>query len=95
MFLPQPDVLVIQTLLILSPLLQQSFLAIIGGIVAIIGAFILVIIGVLVIILIAGAIIFLLPAVIVGIIVWFLTGNFFYGGIAFLIIALISLVRRA
>jgi len=92
--LPQLAVLLIQQLFLLLPLLQQSYLQIVGGIIAIIGAFILVVIGILIIVLIVGAAIFLLPAIIVGIIIWFLTGSFFYAGIAFLIIALISLVRR-
>jgi hypothetical protein len=93
--LPQLAVIAFQQLLLLSPLLQQTYLYIIGGIIAIAGAIILVIIGIAVIVLIVGAAIFLLPAIIVGIIIWFFTASLFYAGIGFFIVALISLVRRA
>jgi len=49
------------------------------------------IIGILVIIVIVGVAIVLLPAIIVGIVVWFLTGSFFFAGIAFLVVAVLSL----
>ncbi|MGI0091679.1 MAG: hypothetical protein ACREBS_08220 [Nitrososphaerales archaeon] len=68
------------------------YLGILSGIADIFGGFILLIIGILVIILIVGVLIVLLPAIIVAIIVWFLTGSIFYAGIAFLIVAIISLV---
>jgi hypothetical protein len=86
--------LALELILILLPSLHQASLQILGGIIAIIGGFILLIIGILIIVLIVGAAIFLLPAIIVGIIIWFFTGSLFYAGVAFLIIALISLVRR-
>jgi hypothetical protein len=52
------------------------------------------VIGILIIILIAEVLIFILPAAIVAFVVWFLTGSLFLAGIAFLIVALISLVKR-
>ena len=67
-------------------------LGILSGLADIFGGFILLIIGILIIILIVGVLIVLLPAIIVAIIVWFLTGSIFYAGIAFLIVAVISLV---
>jgi len=70
----------------------SSSLGILTGLADIFGSIILLIIGILVIVLIVGVLLVLLPAVIVAIIVWFLTGSFFYAGIAFLIVALISLV---
>ena len=55
---------------------------------------VLVIIGLIVIILIKLFIV-LIPAIIVAIIVYFLTaGNLFWAGLAFLIVALLSLVRK-
>ncbi len=53
-----------------------------------------VIVGILIIILIAELLLFVLPAAIVAFIVWFLTGSLFLAGIAFLIVALISLASR-
>ncbi len=52
------------------------------------------VIGLLIIILIAEVLLFILPAAIVGFIVWFFTGSLFLAGVAFLIIALISLAKR-
>ena len=63
-----------------------------AGMFDILGGIVLVIIGILIIALIVAAAIVLLPAIIVAVIVWFLTGSFFYAGIAFLVVALISLV---
>jgi hypothetical protein len=65
---------------------------ILTGFADIFGGLILLIIGILVIVLLVSVAIVLLPAIIVAIIVWFLTGSFFYAGIAFLVVALISLV---
>ena len=63
------------------------------GLDTIIVAGVLILIG-LVIIMVVGALLFLLPAAIIAGIVWFLTANEVYAGIAFLIIAIISLTRR-
>jgi hypothetical protein len=65
---------------------------ILAGIAGLVGLIVLVIIGILVIVLIVGALIVLLPAIIVAIVVWFFTGSFFLAGVAFLIVAIISLV---
>ncbi len=68
---------------------------ILTGLADIFGGLILLVIGVLVIVLIVAAAIVLLPAIIVAILIWFLTGSFFYAGIAFLVVALISAVAMA
>lgn len=68
---------------------------IITGIYDVFGGVILIIVGILIIALLVAAAIVLLPAIIVAVVVWFLTGSFFYAGIAFLIVALISLVAMA
>ncbi len=54
----------------------------------------LLVIGIVIIILIAKIILFILPAGIVALVVWFLTGSFFWAGVAFLVVAFISLIRR-
>ena len=57
--------------------------------------FLLVIIGIVIIIVIAKIILFILPAAIIALVVWFLTGyNLFLAGIAFLVVAFISLLLR-
>jgi hypothetical protein len=63
------------------------------GLDTIIAAGVLILIG-LIIIMAVGALLFLLPAAIIAGVVWFLTANEVYAGIAFLIIAIISLTRR-
>ena len=68
---------------------------ILTGIADLFGGIVLLVIGVLIIVLLVAAAIVLLPAIIVAILVWFLTGSFFYAGIAFLVVALISLVAMA
>lgn len=57
------------------------------------GLLILVVIGVIVIALV-GAFLFLLPAIVIAAIVWWITGNSLLTGVAFLAVALVSLVRR-
>jgi len=60
--------------------------------------FVLLIIGVLIIVFIAKVLLFFLPAVIVAIVVWFITLDSPYNklltGIAFLLIAAISIAKR-
>jgi hypothetical protein len=68
---------------------------ILTGLADLFGGIILLVIGILIIVLLVAAAIVLLPAIIVAVLVWFLTGSFFYAGIAFLVIALISLVAMA
>lgn len=67
-------------------------LGILTGLADIFGSMILLIIGILIIVLVVGVLLVLLPAILVAILVWFLTGSFFYAGIAFLVVAIISLV---
>jgi len=54
----------------------------------------LVIIGIVIIIVIAKIILFILPAGIIALVVWFLTGSIWLAGIAFLIVAFISLLLK-
>jgi len=55
----------------------------------------LVIVGIVIIVLIAKILLFVLPAAIIAAIVWFLTGgSLFWAGVAFLVVAFISLLRR-
>ena len=68
------------------------FGGILTGIADLFGGIILLVIGILVIVLLVAAAIILLPAIIVAVIVWFLTGSFFYAGIAFLVVALLGLL---
>jgi hypothetical protein len=68
---------------------------ILTGVADLFGGVILLITGVLVIVLVVAAAIVLLPAIIVAVLVWFLTGSFFYAGIAFLAVALISIIAVA
>jgi hypothetical protein len=77
---------------ILALFASPSALAFFGGILDFFGLLVLVVIGILVIVLVVGVILVLLPAAIVAIIVWFLTGSFLFAGIAFVIVAIISLV---
>ena len=63
------------------------------GIETLVVAGVLVLIG-LIIIMVVGALLFLVPAAIVAGVVWYLTGNELYAGVAFLVIAIISLTRK-
>ena len=56
--------------------------------------FLLVIVGLVVIILIAKVLLFILPGAIIALVVWFLTGSLLWAGIAFIVVSVISLVRR-
>lgn len=55
--------------------------------------FLLLVVGLLIIVFIAKVIAFILPGVIVGAVVWFLTGSFSLAGIAFIVIAFLSLLK--
>jgi hypothetical protein len=66
-----------------------------GGIVGLFGGVLLLIIGVIVIIFVVAAAIVVLPAILVAFLVWLLTGSFFFAGVAFLAVALISIVAIA
>lgn len=54
----------------------------------------LVVIGIIIIIVVAKVLLFFLPAAIIALVVWFLSGSLFWSGVAFLIIAFISVVKR-
>jgi len=54
---------------------------------------ILVIIGLVIIVLIKLFLV-LIPAILVAIVVWFLTGDLFWTGIAFLVVAALSLLSK-
>jgi hypothetical protein len=68
---------------------------ILTGIADLFGGVILLAIGVLIIIVVVAAAIVLLPAFLVAFLVWLLTASFFYAGIAFVIVALISVIAMA
>ena len=70
------------TLQVLGPLYDIAFLVL------------LLVVGLVIIILLAKVLLFILPAGIIALVVWFLTGSVFWAGVAFLIVALISLARR-
>lgn len=56
---------------------------------------VLLIIGLVIIIVVAKVLLFFLPAVIVAVVVWFLSdGSLFWAGVAFLVVAFLSLLRR-
>jgi len=57
-------------------------------------ALILLIILGIVIILVIKTFLFLLPAAIIASVVWFITGDNYLTGIAFLVIAVISLIKK-
>jgi hypothetical protein len=70
------------TLAVLGPLFDIAFLIL------------LLVVGLVIIILIAKVLLFILPAAIIALIVWFFTGSVFWAGVAFLVLALISLAKR-
>jgi len=56
---------------------------------------ILLIIGLIIIIVIAKVLLFFLPAAIIAVVVWFLTDySFFWAGVAFLVVAFLSVFRK-
>jgi hypothetical protein len=72
------------------PLLLGSY-----GIVGLLALALLLIIGIIVIIFIVKIIFFILPAGIIALVVWWVTGgNEILTGLAFLIVAIISIIRR-
>jgi len=75
-------------------LLSVLPLQVLGPLIDIAVLVLLLIIGIVIIVVLAKIFLFVLPAAIVAIIVWFLTGSVFWAGIAFLVVALISLVAR-
>lgn len=53
----------------------------------------LIILGIIVILLIR-LIIILLPAAVIAFVVWFITGNTWWAGVAFLVIAALSILKK-
>ena len=64
-----------------------------SGVETIVAAGVLVLIGVIIIMMV-GALLFFLPAAVIAGVVWFLTGNELYAGLAFLAVAVLSLTRK-
>ncbi len=64
------------------------------GLFGLILAIIFIVIALLLLIFLVGTLIHFLPAVIVAILVWLLTGSFFWGAIAFLVVALLMVLWR-
>ena len=54
----------------------------------------LLVIGIVVIVIIAKVLLFILPAAIIAAVVYFLTSNLFWAGVAFLVVAFLSLIKR-
>jgi hypothetical protein len=71
------------TFAVLGPLLDVALLVL------------LLVVGLVIIILLAKVLWFALPAAIVAFVVWYFTGSVLWAGVAFLVIALISLVKRS
>jgi len=67
----------------------------INGMAGTFGGIILLVIGVLIIVLLVAAAIVLIPAIAVAFLVWLVTGSFFFAGVAFLVVAVISLFAMA
>ena len=63
------------------------------GVETLVAAGVLVLIGVIIIMMV-GSLLFFLPAAVIAGVVWFLTGNELYVGVAFLAVAVLSLTRR-
>jgi len=55
---------------------------------------VLLLIGIIIIVVIVKVILFFLPAALIALVVWLLSGSLFWAGIAFLIVAFISLAKR-
>ena len=76
----------------LSPFLPQFRLEFMFEVILLL---VLLVIGLVVIIVIAKVVLFFLPAAIIAVVVYFLTdGSFFWAGVAFLVVAFVSLFRR-
>jgi hypothetical protein len=58
-----------------------------------VGLGLLVVLGIIIIVVV-GALLFLLPALVVAFVVWLITRNELLTGIAFLLVALVSIAKR-
>jgi hypothetical protein len=80
---------------LVSPSVFQAWNIGTFDILAIIVFAILVVIGLMILIFLVKILLLFIPAAIVAFIVWFLTdGNLWWAGVAFLVIAVIGIVRR-
>jgi hypothetical protein len=74
------------------PLLPALGLGLLFEVIALL---ILLVIGIIIIIVVAKVLLFFLPAAIIAAVVWYLTDfSLFWAGVAFLIVAFLSLLRR-
>ena len=61
----------------------------------VIALLVLLVIGLIIIIVVAKVLLFFLPAAIIAVAVWFLTDySFFWAGVAFLVVAFLSVLRK-
>jgi len=65
-----------------------------GFLFEVIALIILLVIGIVIIVVVVKALLFFLPAAVIALVVWLLTESWFWAGIAFLIIAFISVTKR-
>lgn len=77
-----------------EPALNIIPFQLLGPILDIVVLIILLVIGLAIIVLLVKVFLFVLPAAIVAFIVWFLTGSIFWAGIAFLVVAFLSLLAK-
>jgi len=76
----------------MPPLFSLSGLPFLFEIVALL---ILLVLGLIIIVVIAKVLLFFLPAAIIAAVVWFLTGfSLFWAGVAFLVVAFLSILKR-
>jgi len=77
---------------ILNPLFAFTFMG--YNLLDIIALIILIGIGLLILIFVVKLVLMFIPAAIVAFVVWFFTGNLWWAGIAFLVIAVLSIARK-
>jgi len=78
----------------MNPITLLSIPSLGGSLIDLIILVFLLIIGFIILIFIVKLFLLFIPAAIIGFIVWFLTGSLWLAGLAFLIIAVISISRR-
>ena len=65
-----------------------------GFLFEVIALIILLVIGIVIIVVVAKVLLFFLPAAIIALVVWLLTESWLWAGIAFLVVAFISVAKR-
>jgi hypothetical protein len=78
----------------MNPITLLSIPSLGGSLIDLIILVFLLVIGFIILIFIVKLVLLFIPAAIIGFIVWFLTGSLWLAGLAFLIIAVISIARR-